>query len=58
MKIRRPTIAGVGTLAAGAAMAYEGHGLPGASHWHAIGVFGLVLVVAAAAGVGWLGCRT
>jgi hypothetical protein len=35
------------------AMAHEGHGLPGSSHWHATDVLGLVLVVAAAAGALW-----
>jgi hypothetical protein len=38
----------------GAARAHEGHGLPGAAHWHATDTFGLVLVVAlGAAAVAW-----
>jgi hypothetical protein len=46
-------------LAAAAALtsplvrAHEGHGLPGASHWHATDAVGLVLVVALAAGAWW-----
>ncbi len=38
-----------------AATAHEGHGLPGASHWHATDVVGRALVVAVAAGAGlWI----
>ena len=33
-----------------AASAHTGHGLPGASHWHATDTLGLLLVAAAAAG--------
>jgi hypothetical protein len=36
-----------------AASAHEGHGLPGARHWHATDAFGLVLVVVAAAALLW-----
>lgn len=35
------------------AQSHEGHGLPGASHWHATDVLGLVLAVAVAAGAWW-----
>jgi hypothetical protein len=35
------------------ARAHEGHGLPGASHWHATDAVGLLLVVALAAGAWW-----
>ncbi len=38
------------------AHAHEGHGLPGASHWHATDVVGLLAVVAVAAGA-WLWIR-
>jgi hypothetical protein len=57
MRIRHLTIAGTSALAACAAMAHEGHGLPGTSHWHASDVFGLVLVVAAVAGLWWFSRR-
>lgn len=36
-----------------AAHAHEGHGLPGASHWHSTDVLGYVIVAAVAATV-WL----
>ncbi len=39
-----------------AAQAHEGHGLPGASHWHATDVVGIVVVVALVAGA-WLWSR-
>ena len=42
------------TLAAAhAAHAHEGHGLDGASHWHASDVLGFILVAAVAAGIVW-----
>jgi hypothetical protein len=41
------------SLAAMAASAHEGHGLPGASHWHASDTLGLLLVVVLAAGA-WI----
>ncbi len=42
-------------LAAPLALAHEGHGLPGASHWHATDTLSLLLVGAvAAAAVWWL----
>jgi hypothetical protein len=41
-------------LLAAPAVAHEGHGLPGASHWHATDTFGLLLVAAlAVAAVAW-----
>ncbi len=46
-------LAAAAALATAAAQAHEGHGLPGASHWHATDVVGLVLVVALAAGAAW-----
>jgi len=35
------------------ALAHDGHGLPGESHWHASDLLGFVLVVAAAAWALW-----
>ncbi len=35
------------------AAAHEGHGLPGAAHWHATDTLGLLLVAALAAGAWW-----
>jgi hypothetical protein len=46
-------MAAAAALTAAAAQAHEGHGLPGASHWHATDALGLVLVVALAAGAAW-----
>jgi hypothetical protein len=43
----------LGALLPLAAKAHEGHGLPGASHWHATDTVGLLVVVALAAGA-WL----
>ena len=42
-------------LATSLARAHEGHGLPGASHWHASDTGGFVMLaaVAAAAGAMW-----
>ena len=57
MTIRHLTIAATSALAASTALAHEGHGLPGLSHWHASDVFGLVMVVAAAAGLWWFSRR-
>ncbi len=53
----RTWFAAAAALAAGPALAHEGHGLPGLSHWHASDGFGLVLAVAAVAGLWWLGRR-
>lgn len=35
------------------AWAHEGHGLPGASHWHGTDVLGFVAVAAGVAAVTW-----
>jgi hypothetical protein len=45
------------SVASGTALAHEGHGLHGASHWHASDVTGFVLVGAIAALVLWLARR-
>ena len=42
---------------AGTALAHEGHGLPGAGHWHASDAIGFVLVGVIAAAVIWLARR-
>jgi hypothetical protein len=34
-------------------LAHEGHGLPGAAHWHATDALGFMLVLAVAAGIVW-----
>ena len=44
-------------LAPLAATAHEGHGLPGASHWHSTDTLGLLLAAAAAAAGWWLARR-
>ena len=36
-----------------AARAHEGHGLAGASHWHASDVLGFILIAAVATGIVW-----
>jgi len=41
------------TLAAPLAFAHEGHGLPGAAHWHATDVLGFVAVGAIAVALIW-----
>lgn len=46
-------LAAAAALIAPVASAHEGHGLPGASHWHATDAVGLLLVVALAAGAWW-----
>jgi hypothetical protein len=48
----------LGLLAvAGTAVAHEGHGLPGAVHWHASDTTGFLIVAAIAAAVLWLARR-
>ena len=47
------TFAGALLAAASAALAHEGHGIEGASHWHATDTFGLLLVTGAAALAWW-----
>ncbi len=44
-------------LAAMNAQAHEGHGMSGASHWHATDTAGLLLVAVLAAGALWLSRR-
>jgi hypothetical protein len=44
-------------LLAAAAQAHEGHGLPGATHWHASDAWGLALALAIGAGAVWLSAR-
>lgn len=39
------------------AQAHEGHGLPGATHWHGSDVWGFVLALALVAGLIWWGGR-
>jgi hypothetical protein len=39
------------------ASAHDGHGLPGASHWHATDTLGLLLVALLAVGAWYLGRR-
>lgn len=39
------------------ALAHEGHGMGGGSHWHATDAWGLVIGAAAVAVVFWLGRR-
>ena len=39
------------------AFAHEGHGLPGASHWHATDTLGLLLVAALAGAALWFSRR-
>lgn len=49
------TLLAAAAALAAPAWAHEGHGLPGASHWHATDAAGLVLgVVAAAAALWWI----
>ncbi|MFZ5550225.1 MAG: hypothetical protein ACOZJX_16135 [Pseudomonadota bacterium] len=36
-----------------AVLAHEGHGLPGAAHWHPTDALGFMLVLAIAAGIVW-----
>ncbi len=47
----------VTTLIPLVAAAHEGHGLPGASHWHASDTLGLLLVAVLAAGAWIIGRR-
>lgn len=39
------------------ALAHEGHGMPGAAHWHATDGAGLLLMLAAAGGLCWFARR-
>ncbi|MBL0420814.1 hypothetical protein JI739_10705 [Ramlibacter sp. AW1] len=53
MKLHRISAATVGVLASTLAIAHEGHGLSGGSHWHATDVFGLLLAGGLAALAWW-----
>ena len=44
-------------FAAASAQAHEGHGLSGATHWHASDTLGLLLVVVAAGALAWAARR-
>ena len=55
MKTLHPFAAAAATLlATPAVLAHEGHGLPGASHWHASDAWGLALSLGVAAVAWWL----
>lgn len=41
-------------LAQAAAHAHEGHGMPGASHWHATDTVGLLLAAVAVIAIAWI----
>lgn len=45
------------TAVAGTALAHEGHGLPGSTHWHATDATGFILVAVIAGVVLWLARR-
>ena len=40
-------------LSAPLALAHEGHGMPGVSHWHSTDALGFVAIVAAVAAYAW-----
>ena len=44
-------------LAQATAHAHEGHGMPGASHWHATDTVGLLLAAVAAIAIVWISRR-
>jgi hypothetical protein len=55
MKPHLPLIAALcGLLAQAQAHAHEGHGIAGASHWHATDTWGLMLGAAAVVALVWL----
>jgi hypothetical protein len=41
------------TLATGAALAHEGHGMPGESHWHSTDALGFAAAIGAALVLAW-----
>ncbi len=41
-------------LTQAAAHAHEGHGMPGASHWHATDTAGLLLAAVAVIAIAWI----
>ena len=51
---RTTLIAGASALSTWSAMAHEGHGLPGAAHWHASDTLGFVLLAVVVAAAWWL----
>ena len=51
-RMNRTLIAAAALLTSGWATAHEGHGFAG-PHWHASDLFGLMLAVAAGAGLVW-----
>jgi hypothetical protein len=53
-RLRHPLATLAGLLLAMSCAAHEGHGLPGASHWHASDAFGWALGVGALLALGWL----
>jgi type IV secretory pathway TrbF-like protein len=50
-------IPSAGWFGAAASWAHEGHGLPGASHWHASDVLGFVVALAVIGAMIWLNGR-
>ena len=52
--MKTTTLAALAALVVAApALAHEGHGAPGTSHWHATDTLGLLLVAALAAAAWW-----
>ena len=50
----KPTLARLAALLTSApALAHEGHGAPGAGHWHATDALGLLLALGVAAAALW-----
>jgi hypothetical protein len=55
MRFAKQLAAGAGLIAwAAAAVAHEGHNMPGASHWHATDTAGLAVMALLAAIAIWL----
>jgi hypothetical protein len=56
--MKRPyTYGWLGSMVTFAAQAHEGHGLPGASHWHASDLLGFALALAVVIGMIWFNGR-
>ncbi len=51
--MKKPLTLLAAALLAQAALAHEGHGMAGASHWHATDTLGLLLVAGAGALAWW-----
>jgi hypothetical protein len=52
--MKKNVLAGLAcTLAAGASLAHEGHGMPGDSHWHATDALGFAAAIGAALVLAW-----